>query len=56
MREVKITILADNTAGPSSFEAEHGLSLLVEVGGGNSFWILAKGRWRCATRIGWGRI
>jgi len=33
MRGVKIAVLADNTAGPPTFEAEHGLSLLVEVEG-----------------------
>lgn len=32
MRGVKIHVLADNTAGPPSFAAEHGLSLLVESG------------------------
>lgn len=33
MREVKIWVLSDNTAGPPVFLAEHGLSLLVEVEG-----------------------
>lgn len=31
MREVRIWVLSDNTAAPPVFEAEHGLSLLVEV-------------------------
>lgn len=33
MREVRIWVLSDNTAAPPVFEAEHGLSLLVEVEG-----------------------
>jgi len=33
MREIRIWVLSDNTASPPVFEAEHGLSLLVEVGG-----------------------
>lgn len=33
MREIRIWVLSDNTAAPPMFEAEHGLSLLVEVEG-----------------------
>lgn len=33
MRQVKVWVLSDNTAGPPAFEAEHGLSLMVEVDG-----------------------
>lgn len=33
MRQVRIWVLSDNTAAPPAFEAEHGLSLLVEVDG-----------------------
>ncbi len=33
LREVRIWVLSDNIAGAPAFEAEHGLSLLVEVDG-----------------------
>ncbi|MFH1149097.1 MAG: MBL fold metallo-hydrolase [Actinomycetota bacterium] len=36
--ETKVTILADNIAGPPVFKGEHGLSILVEVDGRSFLW------------------
>ncbi len=36
--EVKVAILNDNIAGPPSFKAEHGLSILIEVEGKSFLW------------------
>lgn len=36
--EVKVSILNDNLAGPPTFMAEHGLSLLVEIDGRSFLW------------------